>query len=321
MTVFDRHSLPLLLALPDEACGPQGDHPCVAVALCDLDEAAARRLAHLPCPVIGVGQGPHARFVDVIAPTPDAAEALAVNIAQAPFAAMVLVQTLRAADGLAPSAALTLESLAFATLQFGPDFRSWLNARGAHPPAAVATNEPSARIARAGCDLRITLNRPDALNAVNVPMRDALVEAFDLALLDGAILRVTLDGAGRCFSIGGDLSEFGRVADPTTAHWVRTLRGPAGRLSQLRDRLTARVQGGVVGAGLEMAAFAGRLVAAPDAWFQLPELRYGLIPGAGGTVSVTARVGRQRTAWLALSMRRINASTALAWGLVDAIES
>ncbi len=80
------------------------------------------------------------------------------------------------------------------------------------------------------------------------------------------------------------------------------------------------VQGACVGAGLEMAAFAGRLTATSDAWFQLPELAMGLIPGAGGCVSVPRRIGKQRTALMILSGRRINAATALRWGLIDAIE-
>ena len=66
-------------------------------------------------------------------------------------------------------------------------------------------------------------------------------------------------------------------------------------------------------------AFAGRVVARSDARFGLPEVGLGLIPGAGGTVSVTRRVGRHRAAYLALSGETIDASTALSWGLVDAI--
>ena len=68
-----------------------------------------------------------------------------------------------------------------------------------------------------------------------------------------------------------------------------------------------------------MAAFCGHVVAAPDAVFGLPELGLGLTPGAGGTVSVTRRIGRWRTAYLVLSGRTIDADTALAWGLVDEI--
>jgi enoyl-CoA hydratase/carnithine racemase len=68
---------------------------------------------------------------------------------------------------------------------------------------------------------------------------------------------------------------------------------------------------------MELPAFAGRVAARRDAYFILPEVALGLVPGAGGTASVPRRIGRQRTAWLALSGERIDAPTALAWGLVD----
>ena len=79
------------------------------------------------------------------------------------------------------------------------------------------------------------------------------------------------------------------------------------------------VHGQVLGSGLEMAAFCGRIEAADDTVFGLPELSLGLIPGAGGTVSVTRRIGRWRTAYLVLSGHTIDPSVALAWGLVDAV--
>jgi enoyl-CoA hydratase/carnithine racemase len=77
------------------------------------------------------------------------------------------------------------------------------------------------------------------------------------------------------------------------------------------------LQGACVGAGVELPAFAAQVSASEDAFFQLPELAMGLVPGAGGTVSLPRRIGRQRTAWLALSGQRLDAETALAWGLVD----
>ena len=66
-------------------------------------------------------------------------------------------------------------------------------------------------------------------------------------------------------------------------------------------------------------AFAGRVEAAPDATFALPEVAMGLVPGAGGTVSIPGRIGRHRTAWLALTGERIDAPTAREWGLVDEV--
>jgi enoyl-CoA hydratase len=84
--------------------------------------------------------------------------------------------------------------------------------------------------------------------------------------------------------------------------------------------MTVEVHGACIGAGVELPSFAGHVVAAPDAFFQLPELSMGLVPGAGGTVSLTRRIGRYRTAYLALSGARIDAPTAARWGLVDAVD-
>jgi enoyl-CoA hydratase/carnithine racemase len=86
-------------------------------------------------------------------------------------------------------------------------------------------------------------------------------------------------------------------------------------------RVEARLHGACMGAGIELAAFARRVVAAPDAAIGLPEVTLGLVPGAGGTVSVTARIGRHRTALLALSGKTVDAATALDWGLVDEVAS
>jgi enoyl-CoA hydratase/carnithine racemase len=74
-----------------------------------------------------------------------------------------------------------------------------------------------------------------------------------------------------------------------------------------------------VGAGVELPAFAGTVVAAENATFRLPEVAMGLIPGAGGTVSLPRRIGRWRTLYLALSGLSLNAASALAWGLADRV--
>src|SRR6202453_960619 len=80
----------------------------------------------------------------------------------------------------------------------------------------------------------------------------------------------------------------------------------------------ATVHGQVLGSGLEMAAFCGWIEAQPDSVIGLRELSLGLLPGAGGTVSITRRIGRWRTAYLVLSGITVDADTALAWGLADA---
>jgi enoyl-CoA hydratase/carnithine racemase len=89
---------------------------------------------------------------------------------------------------------------------------------------------------------------------------------------------------------------------------------------ELRDRITFIVHGACIGAGVEIPAFAGRVVARSDATFRLPELGMGLVPGAGGTVSIPRRIGRERFRTMALTGEMIDAATALSWGLVDEIE-
>ena len=289
-------------------------------------EEAERRLlsawlAAQACPVIGVSpereRHPLAFACDAL--VHDAAEAseLVANIEGAPLAAMVLVQLLRATEGLAAARALLVESLAYATLQDGSEFRRWL--AGAERPAAAVTPEAGAPvlIERHGAQLRLRLNRPARRNALSVEMRDALVEALELVALDSSITEVVISGAGRCFSAGGDLSEFGSVADPSTAHAVRSTRSVPQLLARCAGRLRFEVHGAAVGAGMEMAAFGARVEATPDTFFQLPEIRFGLIPGSGGCVSIPRRIGRLRTGLLALSARRLDARTAHEWGLVD----
>ncbi|HEY9563161.1 MAG TPA: enoyl-CoA hydratase/isomerase family protein, partial [Nocardioides sp.] len=94
-------------------------------------------------------------------------------------------------------------------------------------------------------------------------------------------------------------------------------RSPGARIHALRDRVTAYIHGHAVGSGIEIAAFAGTVRATSDARFGLPEIAMGLIPGAGGTVSLSRRIGRHRLLWWALSTRTLDAGTAHRWGLVD----
>lgn len=240
-------------------------------------------------------------------------------VAANPRAALVLREVLRATEHLPVPAALDVESYAYSTLLGGTEFARWLAARGPRPLPPEAA-EP-VRVDRAGDVLRVTLNRPERRNAYGRQVRDALVDALRVALLDDGVARVVLDGAGPAFCSGGDLDEFGTAPDLATAHHVRTRAGAGRPLHRLAARTEVRVHGACVGAGVELPAFAGRVVARPDAVFRLPEIAMGLIPGAGGTVSVPRRIGRHRTLYLALTGEALDARTALAWGLVDEISA
>ncbi len=242
------------------------------------------------------------------------AKILCDRISANPMAAAVLMQLLRL-EPVSVLDALVAESLAYSTLLGGPEFGAWLAERG--PRTLTADDEPPVLVARADNELTITLNRPTKHNAYSARMRDALIEALDVAVYDSSITRVALRGAGPSFCSGGDLDEFGTTPDPATAHLIRIQRSVAARLDAVSDRLVAHLHGACIGAGIEFAAFCGEVRAGADAFFQMPELAMGLVPGAGGTVSVTRRIGRWRTAYLALSGRRIDVDTALAWQLVD----
>lgn len=278
-------------------------------------------LRKLPCPCIGITRNtsPLSAACDVVVETEAAAALLQGNIQRNPIAATVLVQLLRLTETLSVSDALNAESLAYATLQAGPEFRRWLDH---HQPGATAIqidDGPAVLLQREGDALSLELNRPSNHNAMSMEMRDALVECLQLVLADQSIRSLRISGRGNCFSTGGDLGEFGTAPDPAVAHIVRSLSVPGRLLADCTDRVEARLHGACIGSGIEFPAFAGRVTAAADTHFQLPELRFGLIPGAGGCVSVARRIGRQRTAWLALSGKRINARVALAWGLVDQV--
>ena len=295
-----------------------------------LMNSAPFTIIHLPsqhdawrgslCPILGIGtiNDPMANNCDIIAAEEAALAPIIANITRAPIAAMALVQVLRATEGMGIADALVVESLAYAALQGGAENRAWLQGRTpfALPPA---DNEAAVLLDRHDDLLAVRMNRPAALNAVNMAMRDGLAEAFSLAALDDDIKRIWLTGAGRCFSIGGALEEFGTAPDQATAHAVRCATGPAFMLAPVAARTTAIVHGACIGAGAELAALCSRVVARPGAFFQLPEIKFGLIPGSGGTVGISRRIGRQLTAWLALSAQRIGARRALEWGLVDAI--
>ncbi|HEY5876272.1 MAG TPA: enoyl-CoA hydratase/isomerase family protein [Ilumatobacteraceae bacterium] len=269
-----------------------------------------------PCIVIGRHDADAGRGVDVVAENDDDLSAILDTIERCPLAATALAVLLRGQVHRSIDDGLAAESAVYSTLQAGPEFATW---RATHAARPVVDASPTVISARSGPSLDVTLNRPHRHNAVNRLLRDELVEALGVALVDDTITEVALRGAGASFCSGGDLDEFGELPDPATAHAVRLTRSPARAIALIGDRTTAYLHGACVGAGIEWAAFSARVVAAPDARIALPEVGFGLVPGAGGTVSLPRRIGRHRTAWLALTRRTIDARSARSWGLVDEV--
>ena len=294
--------------------------PYVLVAL-DGDDAPAPRFRP-NCPVIGIGDTGDAEavsgLVDVVVGSEAEAGIVTEAVERNPIASTTLVGLLRHNERVATDDALLAESLAYSTLQHGAEFQAWLASR---PIRKLAPDpDPPVLLDRQNDELHITLNRPQRRNAYSSGLRDALCEALHLVADDPGIGKVILRGSGVCFSAGGDLDEFGDAADAGLAHASRLTRSAGALLHLLRDRVEARLHGACIGAGIELPAFVNRIVAREDTFFQLPEVSMGLVPGAGGTASILPRIGRRRLAYMALTGERIDARTALEWGLVDEIE-
>lgn len=249
---------------------------------------------------------------------------LARHVAASPQASVVLAQLLRMTAAMPVRDALIAESLAYSVLQTGPVFREWL-ASSPHTSGAInerakppGVSEPPVLIDSHTDHWVITLNRPDRHNAFSLDLRDRLVEALRAAQLGGAH-SIRLRGNGPTFCSGGDLTEFGTTPDSATAHMVRSVRSAPWWVHECRTLATFELHGRCFGAGIELAAFANHIVADPATTVCLPEVAFGLIPGAGGTVSITRRTGRHRTLWLAVTGASLDAETAQSWGLIDDI--
>lgn len=327
----DEVSLAVLAAAVrgDSAARPWAGSAPPGVLVVDLDAAPAPGpvpMLHSGVRAVVVGttaldppeSHPAVGLCDVaVAPGDPALDAVLATAAAAPVAATALAVVLRGAEHRTLEAGLVAESAVYSSLQGGPEFAAW---RAGRPRRERPPEGDPVRVARDGDVLTITLDRPHVRNALSTAMRDGLVDAFAVAAADPSIAEVHLRGAGPDFCSGGDLDEFGSFPDPATAHLVRLQQSVGRSIALVADRVTAHLHGACVGSGIELPAFAGTVVAAPDARIALPEVALGLVPGAGGTVSIPRRIGRHRTARLALAGETVDAATALAWGLVDAVD-
>jgi enoyl-CoA hydratase/carnithine racemase len=282
---------------------PLGSLPIVVIAIVDDT---------------GAGGVPLAQHADVVVHRDDLSlDLLVERITATPIAATALAVLLRVNEHLPVDEALAAESAVYSTLQGGPEFAAWRASTPQRPRPDGAVDP--VRVARDGSTMTITLDRPARHNAYDATMRDGFVGALQ-AGFDPDVTRIVIRGTGPSFCSGGDLDEFGTRPDPATAHLIRLTRSAGRLIHRLADKVEVELHGWCIGAGIELPAFAGRVRAAPSASIVLPEVRFGLVPGAGGTVSLPRRIGRQRTAWLGLTGATLDASTALAWGLVDALD-
>lgn len=181
----------------------------------------------------------------------------------------------------------------------------------------MPSNSSSAVLyAKRGAVAWVTLNRPDQFNAYNMAMRDDLFQILAAIHEDSEVRAMVLRGAGKAFSTGGDLAEFGMAPSPIVARWVRFRRDVWGMMRALPIPTVAAIHGYTVGGGLEMALLCDIAIAAADTRISLPETGAGMIPGVAGTQTAARRLGLGRALDLCLTGRWIDAQDALLVGLV-----
>jgi enoyl-CoA hydratase/carnithine racemase len=163
--------------------------------------------------------------------------------------------------------------------------------------------------------LRIRLDRPEKLNAVDTPMLDELSAHIRGAEADESVRAVFLGGAGRVFCSGGDLT------GGDTAGAVDAANRVVRAITSLPKPVVAGVHGGAVGFGCALALSCDLVVAAPSAYFQLAFTRVGLMPDGGASALLPGLIGRARTARMAMTAEKVFAGTAFEWGMISHLTS
>ncbi|MBI3552814.1 MAG: enoyl-CoA hydratase/isomerase family protein [Elusimicrobia bacterium] len=163
----------------------------------------------------------------------------------------------------------------------------------------------------------ITLNRPEALNALNHGLMEQLVEALEDFEAAPPIRSIIIAGSERAFAAGADIKEMDQAtvaqmsADPHLTRWDR--------VGKCAKPTIAAVSGFALGGGCELAMACDLIVASETAVFGQPEILIGVIPGAGGTQRLTRAIGKARAMELVLTGRRFTAREALSRGLVNRV--
>lgn len=165
----------------------------------------------------------------------------------------------------------------------------------------------------------VTLNRPEALNIVNLRMRDALIAAFTATRDHPGARCLLLRANGRHFSAGADVTEFGTAESLFEARRIRSERDPWGLLWELPQPSVVALHGYALGSGLEMALLCDVRLAAEGTRVGLPEVKLGMLPAAGGTQSLARAVGTATALHAVLTAEPYEARAAATLGMVHRV--
>jgi enoyl-CoA hydratase len=183
----------------------------------------------------------------------------------------------------------------------------------------TASSPETIQVARQGQVAVISLNRPQAMNAINMLMRRELRETLDALRREAQIGAVVLTGSGpKAFSAGMDLREFAETSAGQPITEMRRFRWEQNEGIAAFDKpIVAAVNGLAIGGGVELALLCDMAFASDAASFAFAEVKRGLMPGNGGTQRLSRRIGKPRALEMILTGRTVDAAEALAIGLVE----
>ncbi|PSR22923.1 MAG: enoyl-CoA hydratase [Sulfobacillus acidophilus] len=172
-----------------------------------------------------------------------------------------------------------------------------------------------------GAIVVVRLNRNEALNAISEEMVKDFGDMIDQVSHMSETRVLVLTGSLQAFSAGADLKEISRIGNTWNVmeHFLDEFNEVLHRLERLPKIVVAAIAGVAYGGGLELALAADFRILSPGTRLALPEVRIGVMPGAGGTQRLPRLIGYQRAKYMALAGTPIDATTALGWGLADVV--
>jgi enoyl-CoA hydratase len=167
---------------------------------------------------------------------------------------------------------------------------------------------------------KITINRPEVMNALNLDVRKEILSALDSAERDDSIRAVVLTGAGeKAFSAGADIKMFQTMTPFSAMEYLKITKGASNRIESFPKPVIAAVNGYAIGGGLELAMSCDIIYASENAKFGQSEINVGAIPGVGGTQRLPRLVGLKKAKELVFTGELITAQEALEIGLVNRV--
>ncbi|WP_339473533.1 enoyl-CoA hydratase [Pseudomonas fluorescens] len=163
----------------------------------------------------------------------------------------------------------------------------------------------------------ITLNRPQALNALNAQLVSEVNQALDALEADANIGCIVITGSKKAFAAGADIKEMAELTYPQI--YMDDLFSDSDRVANRRKPIIAAVNGFALGGGCELALMCDFILAGDNAKFGQPEINLGVLPGMGGTQRLTRAVGKAKAMEMCLSGRLIDAVEAERCGIVARI--